>query len=458
MESASTNNLKTDIETLSLGFEALFSTVSALLLAHEALEQKLRTTTEECEQLRRLCPESQVESISSTAHSRSRDPFETSREQDVLVGIEQYVASENDLDLIKKAMELQKASLRRHRADIHAKRAPTGNQSVPQRCPFAAAGGKVPADHPRVLQTRDLDDGKIEIETDVGEVTVATRSKRASFHDPLETASHQAPDVQSEVASNTSGPACPIRFLDQHSPEDIAKYFEEHKHELPRSHEVCVKRFQANAESIRELDAKYGNLVAMIQGLGHKHQPMLHVNPDSEPAAAPATVSGRQSQIEDWAKAVSDQGAGDVNALESRIGRFDRPLKDVRVGESPSRPWGVPIPSKYLDAADAVLEKDGKDIEEGTGAQPSPNIAVPPPAAEPRKASTPDHLELKAAQESNEVLNGTEALHGVRSVIVNHGSVFVGQKGIMKGIELVNHGKLFLGVEIDRDGMGRLKG
>ena len=53
------------------------------------------------------------------------------------------------------------------------------------------------------------------------------------------------------------------------------QYFEKHKHELPRSHEVCINRFQSNAQSIEELDRKYGDLVSMIQGLGQKHQDYL---------------------------------------------------------------------------------------------------------------------------------------------------------------------------------------
>jgi proteasome activator subunit 4 len=35
---------------------------------------------------------------------------------------------------------------------------------------------------------------------------------------------------------------------------------------------------------------------------------------------------------------------------ETRTAHFDRPLKEVRVGESPSRPWGISIPAKYTNA------------------------------------------------------------------------------------------------------------
>jgi len=65
--------------------------------------------------------------------------------------------------------------------------------------------------------------------------------------------------------------------MDQHSPEEIAKYFENHKHEIPRSHAICVNRFQRNGESMRQIDEKYGNLVNMIQGLGQKHKPCYQV-------------------------------------------------------------------------------------------------------------------------------------------------------------------------------------
>ena len=64
-----------------------------------------------------------------------------------------------------------------------------------------------------------------------------------------------------EAPENTDVGVCPIRFLDQHSPEEVATYFEKHKHELPRSHEVCVRRYQKNEEQIRKLDAKYGSPV-----------------------------------------------------------------------------------------------------------------------------------------------------------------------------------------------------
>ncbi|KAK3498620.1 hypothetical protein B0T13DRAFT_470079 [Neurospora crassa] len=157
------------------------------------------------------------------------------------------------------------------------------------------------------------------------------------------------------MPAHTAASKCPIRFLDKHSPEEIARYVETHKHEIPRSHEVCVRRYQKNEEQVRKLDAKYGNLVNMIEDLSHLHKPML-----------PSPATGDQYQdheqvdrtsnerVANWAKSVSasdPQAAPEyqddqpVEDEEEREGRFDRPLREVRLGESPSRPWGIPVPA-----------------------------------------------------------------------------------------------------------------
>lgn len=160
---------------------------------------------------------------------------------------------------------------------------------------------------------------------------------------------------QEHVSVQTSdGPAnaskCPIRFLDQHSPEEVAKYFENHKHEIPRSHEICVKRYQQNEHSIRELDAKYGSLVNMIQGLGVKHKQYL---PEKEAGGDEDTDDETEDKtsnqvVEQWAENVSNPAEAEAQDLEldneDRLPRFEKPLREVRVGESPSRPWGISVP------------------------------------------------------------------------------------------------------------------
>ncbi|KXJ95579.1 hypothetical protein Micbo1qcDRAFT_192558 [Microdochium bolleyi] len=176
--------------------------------------------------------------------------------------------------------------------------------------------------------------------------------------DHIQTEPHDAGDpicaamldeTGSQHGSTAAASKCPIRYLDQHSPEEIAHYLETHKHELPRSHEVCVRRYQRNEDDIRKLDAKYGNLVSMVEGLSRIHQPML---PEQDTRPQSDVEHGSNDRVETWAQTVSVSLSDDGNhtALEEgstdeeRQSHFDRPLKEVRVGESPSRPWGISVP------------------------------------------------------------------------------------------------------------------
>ncbi|KAF2866927.1 hypothetical protein BDV95DRAFT_631424 [Massariosphaeria phaeospora] len=212
-------------------------------------------------------------------------------------------------------------------------------------CPFASKSGKSPLATPRSSNSRMS--------------FMARRSRRQSFNDP----------IRAEICGNYAGSGsasiegsaavCPIRFLDQHAPEDVAKYFEKHKHELPRSHEVCVSRFQSNAESIEQLDRKYGNLVSMIQGLGEKHQVWLPEEPDEviEEEAKPG--SHTEAKVQKWATAVSaslqhnsspvEELGADHALEEGRTAHYDGPMKEIRVGESANHPWGITIPPKYTN-------------------------------------------------------------------------------------------------------------
>jgi len=150
-----------------------------------------------------------------------------------------------------------------------------------------------------------------------------------------------------EETTSVPAPAaskCPIRFLDKHSPEEIAHYVETHKHEIPRSHEVCVRRYQKNEEQIRKLDAKYGNLVNMISDLSQLHRPML---PSAVGEEVEEVDNVSNKRVENWAQTVTPsdpEQADEAPVDEDRESHFDRPLRDVRVGESPSRPWGISVP------------------------------------------------------------------------------------------------------------------
>ena len=123
-----------------------------------------------------------------------------------------------------------------------------------------------------------------------------------------------------------------------------------------------MKRYQRNEADIRKLDAKYGSLVNMIQGLGQKHQPMLPTKEEEESVEVEQVSNER---VENWAKAVSADGVGHEDEEErivpddeeDRESRFDRPLKEVRVGESPSRPWGIHIPALYVLTYACILRQ-----------------------------------------------------------------------------------------------------
>lgn len=150
---------------------------------------------------------------------------------------------------------------------------------------------------------------------------------------------------------DSSTAVCPIRYLDNHSPEEIAEYFQKHKHEIPRSHQLCMRRYQTNTESMRRLDAKYGNLVSMVQGLGMKHKIMLPPKEEDELR----TESGGEDRVKQWSESIQkpDSPKEEPEVKDERENNFDRPLREVRVGESPSRPWGIPVPAEYQEKAEA---------------------------------------------------------------------------------------------------------
>lgn len=201
-----------------------------------------------------------------------------------------------------------------------------------------------------------------------------------SIEDPIAAEARPVEVLSHHPSQTGSTSKCPIRFLDQHSPEEVAAYFKNHRHEIPRSHEICVKRYQRNEDQIRQLDHKYGSLVNMIQGLGQKHQPMLHTRTDEEIISQEQISQGK---VEAWAKEVDDDHKAHVShAAEDgmsslRDGHFDRPLKDIRVGESPSRPWGISVPqAAYIppSAASGAEDPDPNDL---------PPPALPTPSSHP---------------------------------------------------------------------------
>lgn len=201
-----------------------------------------------------------------------------------------------------------------------------------------------------------------------------------------------------EMGSQPAATKCPIRYLDQHSPEEIADYLEKHKHELPRSHEVCVRRYQKNEEHIRKLDAKYGNLASMVEGLSRIHQPML---PEQDTRPQSDVDKGSNNRVQDWAHTVSatvtddpdrtTRGDGDED--NERQSHFDRPLKEVRVGESPSRPWGISVPVFSDGQSSQGIPRKRPESPPAPVHMPSPNAHAKTPLQKSGKCPF-DHTKL----------------------------------------------------------------
>ncbi|GAB7343007.1 hypothetical protein MBLNU457_g1101t2 [Dothideomycetes sp. NU457] len=228
-------------------------------------------------------------------------------------------------------------------------------------CPFASMTNRKLGTHAASVVSKYRPNGSITARSSVSRVngrasSVAQASLQAETKAPEVCGAMELPKMSAVDMESVQGSAvalCPIRFLEKSSPEEIATYFEEHKHELPRSHEVCVKRYQSNADSIRELDAKYGNIVSMLQGLGQKHKPMLPNQPGSEDLDEEEMDRASADRVRKWASDVSNVnvplGGAEVDD-EERKPHFDRPMRDVRIGESPSRPWGIQVPISALEA------------------------------------------------------------------------------------------------------------
>ena len=217
---------------------------------------------------------------------------------------------------------------------------------------------------------------------------ISDAEKQAPHHsaDPICAAMYEDSASQSAGPNGNAASRCPIRFIDQHSPEEVAHYVETHKHELPRSHEVCLRRYQHNEQQIRKLDSKYGNVVSMIEGLTQLHKPLMpeDQNPADDNAAHLGSEANHTSseRVQNWAKDVSattdpeshQVPAGAANG--ERQSQFDRPLKEIRVGESPTRPWGISVP---------IYEEADNEAEHPFSPPPAP-VRMPSPS---RNAQTP---------------------------------------------------------------------
>ncbi|KAL4801905.1 hypothetical protein BDV18DRAFT_147774 [Aspergillus unguis] len=251
----------------------------------------------------------------------------------------------------------------------------------------------------------------------------------------LERQSSQATSARSS-STRCRASRCPIRFLNQHSPEEIADYVERHKHEIPRSHALCVKRY---SNSSRQMDAKYGNLTNMIRGLSEKHQAFLPGR------GSQAATSSSAERVEKWAEDVKPQTPGEDAAEndEGRQGHFDRPLREVRVGESPSRPWGihVPVPAAFdsdtqsPSVPDPNTDKPTNDVTADTSMAPKGRCpfghgagAPPPdhPAIETETIRKEEPAETPDATNKEEERRTNDPPKASAANVVFNGPVFFG--------------------------------
>ncbi|KAL3472431.1 hypothetical protein BJX99DRAFT_235537 [Aspergillus californicus] len=258
----------------------------------------------------------------------------------------------------------------------------------------------------------------------------------------LERRSSLAPSASAR-SSNARCPAsrCPIRFLNQHSPTEIADYVERHKHEIPRSHAICVKRY---SNSSRQMDAKYGDLTNMIRGLSEKHQAFL--------PGHTRTGSSSVGRVEKWADDVklgpeldatttTTEDDGALENDEDRSSHFDRPLREVRVGESPSRPWGIhvpiPPPAAFDSAAqqlpsaqfDNVATEEHKATPKAGHCPFGHGAGAPPPghpAIETETVRNDQPVEPPPATDENKEKRADSPLNNSAASVVFNGPVFFG--------------------------------
>ncbi|KIW44552.1 uncharacterized protein PV06_03012 [Exophiala oligosperma] len=325
--------LKRLVEDLVFLFEELLPVVQTQIDNEKALGERVQFAANEYERLLAAGSSSSIPSVSpSDVAKRLRQPLTASR--------------------LPQAWKIQKTqeAIQYYRM-LHTKEPP---RSGALKCPIAHH-----ATDPEDLERDFTTPG---VQGNLG-CPFAKMSNGISHplnleEDPIAAEFHQ--DENSTRSPNDQRPGqCPIRFLDQHSPEEVAKYFENHKHEIPRSHEICVRRYQANETSARQLDAKYGSLVNMIQGLGVKHKAYL---PERDRIEERDKASS--NNVEKWAETVSNDAAPvtmDTSAAdeERRVSHFERPLREVRVGESPSRPWGISVPANKEVPPSALQSEDG---------------------------------------------------------------------------------------------------
>ncbi|KAF2674064.1 hypothetical protein BT63DRAFT_419378 [Microthyrium microscopicum] len=384
------------VEQLSRGYDSLTVEFQRLSQQHQELENKLAWAKQQyLDALKRFTP---------TTSSKDFHEFLTELDEAGAVQNENetswldQLAKSSDAEKRARAYNVQRAKDAREKLDYRRNVASAegsvkiwkdsqtdGSPGLEQDFTTSGTPGRLGC--PFAAGKTNSRRGATTPRSSISKTSLGRRSKRPSFHDPIraEICGNNHP-VSTAASVEGSMPLCPIRFLDQHSPEEVAQYFEKHKHQLPRSHEMCISRFQENEDALRSLDSKYANMVSMVNGLGKVHQPML---PEPEEIAVEIdedTMQTSTAHVERWAQNVSVRGEDDGNeptaAGEDRENHFDRSLKEIRVGESPSRPWGITVPEDRGDATSRKSDPTASPLEpelqgERSGDGPLPPLRCP---------------------------------------------------------------------------------
>ncbi|GAB7364082.1 hypothetical protein MBLNU230_g4634t1 [Neophaeotheca triangularis] len=432
------------VRQLVSGFDALQEDYQRLFNQHSSLERKLQTARDQYNELAKLYGTSTTTTpplslSSSSPHQNAQEPFITAGE---ILDSRKATESATAVRDACRASEILRSRLKTtstgvkiwsgpsaDRPDVGSSMMPSISESpleqdftvegTPSRlgCPFASMANKKLSSHAASIVSRYNQRGSegpnsramSSVSRVNGRDSMSKRSsRRASFADPIKAEicglsdhadnppqpEEQKPEPPEPQEGAEMG-VCPIRFLDNHSPEEVATYFEKHKHELPRSHEICVKRYQSNEAQIKELDEKYGNIVSMIQGLGKRHKEMLPEEPadDAEAEQEAAEEAESAAKVRKWASSVSAMQGENVEEHEEEEERqqhFERPLRDIRLGESPGRPWGIQVPAKFTD-------KPSSDTSSKPAAVASPPIVVPSPSTTNEEEKRLEQPETKAA-------------------------------------------------------------
>ncbi|KAF3492205.1 uncharacterized protein GIQ15_01722 [Arthroderma uncinatum] len=359
-----------ELRALAKGFVALLEAAQKLTRQEQELQSRLQYTLNEYQKLASKLPEGSDNkldiTIGPTLDSTGPDDAATDNVEWVTSMEKAGYISPTETKNITESLEISTAALRK--LEI------TQDPSTLRTCPFGHGKRRTSMEHDfttnGIKGTLGCPFNKSSKPLAAGEQTDINGESCENDEDPikLDKMGEGAPSTARSVHSSSA--RCPIRYLEDHSPEELAEYFENHKHEIPRSHSVCIRRYQNNPQTSRHIDAKYGDVVNMVKGLGEYHQPYLstphELDETGEVNAGAVTGSSSVDRVEKWAEDVSNKTPprtgspspeeaevtapvpGDQHASpggdDEREGHFERPLRDVRVGESPSRPWGIHVP------------------------------------------------------------------------------------------------------------------